>query len=50
MASMELALAALHSAEAGGKPNISLIARIYRVSQLALSKRFQDVTGSKEEL
>jgi hypothetical protein len=49
MASMELALAALRSAEAGEKPNISLVARTYGVSQSALSKRFQGVTGSKED-
>jgi hypothetical protein len=49
MASMELALAALRSAEAGEKPNISLVARTYSVSQSALSKRFRGVTGSKEE-
>ncbi|EED12682.1 pogo transposable element, putative [Talaromyces stipitatus ATCC 10500] len=49
MASMELALAALHSADPGEKPNISLVARTYGVSQSGLYKRFHGVTGSKEE-
>ena len=49
MASMELALAALRSTEAGEKPNISLVARTYGVSQSALSKRFRGVTGSRED-
>ncbi|EED17213.1 conserved hypothetical protein [Talaromyces stipitatus ATCC 10500] len=49
MASMELALAALRSADPGEKPNISLVARTYGVSQSGLYKRFHGVTGSKEE-
>jgi AraC-like DNA-binding protein len=49
MASMELALAALRSADPGEKPNISLVARTYGVSQSGLSKRFRGVTGSKAE-
>jgi AraC-like DNA-binding protein len=49
MASMELALTELWSAEAGEKPSISLVARTYGVSQSDLSKRFRGVTGSKEE-
>jgi len=49
MASMELALAALRSADPGEKPNISLVARTYGVSQSGLYKRFHGITGSKEE-
>lgn len=49
MASIELALAALRSADPGEKPNISLVARTYGVNQPTLSKRFRGVTGSKEE-
>ncbi|KAL3712911.1 hypothetical protein TMatcc_001613 [Talaromyces marneffei ATCC 18224] len=49
MASMELALAALRSADPGEKPNISLVTRTYGVSQSGLYKRFHGVTGSKEE-
>ena len=46
---MELALAALRSADPGEKPNISLVARTYGVSQSGLYKRFHGITGSKEE-
>jgi hypothetical protein len=49
MASIELALAALRSVEPGEKPNISLVARTFGVSQSNLSKRYRGVTGSKEE-
>ena len=49
MASMELALAALRSADPGEKSNISLVARTYGVSQSGLYKRFHGITGSKEE-
>jgi hypothetical protein len=49
MASMELALAALRSADPGEKPNIILVARTYGVSQSGLYKRFYGVTGSKED-
>ena len=46
---MELALAVLRSVDTREKPNISLVVRTYSVSQLALFKRFQGVTGLKED-
>jgi hypothetical protein len=48
MDSYELALEALYSTEPGEKPNISLVARIYGVNPLNLSKRYCSVIGSKE--
>jgi hypothetical protein len=49
MASMEFALAALRSVDPGEKPNITLVARTFGVSQSGLFKRFHGLTGSKEE-
>ena len=49
MASLELALEALRALPPGEKPNLSLVARTYNVSQSTLSRRYRGVTGSKEE-
>lgn len=48
MASIDLALEALHSLEPGEKANITLVAKAFGVNRSTLSRRFRAVTRSKE--